>query len=91
MKRKEAKKGECAKCGKYFYVHAHHVKPKAGFGDSDETVLLCPNCHTHVHEYMNLHLKDPENEQEVLKVWDHWFNIVKVTCLILILLYSFFY
>ncbi len=51
--RKEAKRGRCEKCGKTFYVHSHHIFPKAIFGDG-ETVKLCPNCHTHYHEYSNL-------------------------------------
>ena len=83
MKRKEAKKGYCEKCKKYFYLHDHHIKPKSIFGEGKKA-QLCPNCHTHVHEYMNLHLKNPNDEVEVLKTWDHWFKHVSVTFVLLV-------
>jgi len=82
MPRKEARKGICEKCGREFYVHAHHIEPKGQFRDSQKTVDLCPNCH--IHENMNLHVKDPTDREEVLKVWDQWYNLVKVTWVLLI-------
>jgi predicted HNH restriction endonuclease len=43
------KKGYCKKCGKYGWVHSHHVLPKHTF-ESKVTYRLCPNCHTDYHE-----------------------------------------
>ncbi len=51
--RKESKRGRCEKCGINFYVHSHHIKPKAIFGKG-EKIDLCPNCHTHFHEYSKM-------------------------------------
>jgi hypothetical protein len=34
--RKETKKGTCDKCGLYFYIHEHHILPKAIFGKKRE-------------------------------------------------------
>ena len=85
MKRREAKKGTCQKCGKYFYLHDHHIKPRSIFGNKGKKARLCPNCHTHIHEHMNLHVENPDDEVEVLKVWDHWLNNVSVTFALLTL------
>jgi predicted HNH restriction endonuclease len=79
MVTKEAKKGECAKCNNYFYVHNHHIFPKSIFGKG-ETVELCPNCHTHFHEYKNLKIKNPKSKKETLKIWNKWFTKVAVVC-----------
>lgn len=70
MKRKEAKQEKCRKCNKYFYVHDHHILPKSIFGEG-EKVVLCPNCHTHFHEYLN---KQDVNEKDVSKYLYHWYN-----------------
>jgi len=52
---------ECAKCGKYTYVEEHHILPKSVFGKNDETVFLCPNCHTDYHQKLGReNLKNPD-------------------------------
>ena len=80
--RKEAKRGKCEKCGKFFYVHEHHVLPKAFFGKG-KTVKLCPNCHTHCHEYNNLHIKNPKDADEVSEIWEEWLkNAIVVSVLL---------
>jgi len=42
-------KGYCRKCGKYDWLHQHHILPFSKFGNG-ETVNLCPNCHTDYHK-----------------------------------------
>lgn len=82
----EAKKGKCEKCGLYFYIHAHHVLPKSIFGKKTQTTNLCPNCHTHFHEYSKKHTKNPENKQEAFKLWSTWLSTVAVvvSCILLL-------
>jgi len=75
--KKEPKKGWCEKCGDFFYVHDHHIFPKALFGKG-ETIQLCVKCHAHIHAYMDLNVKDPKNKDEVDKIWDRWFKYVAV-------------
>jgi Zn-finger protein len=75
---KEAKKGICYKCGNLFYVHEHHVLPKAIFGKDGETVKLCPNCHTHFHEYSKKETTNPEDKEEALLIWTTWRKTVAV-------------
>lgn len=88
MKRNKAKQGTCAKCGKYFYVHKHHIEPQEHHGKDGETALLCPNCHTHIHEYMNEYLKNPEDKEETRNVWEYWLTNVPITWMLLIGLLS---
>jgi hypothetical protein len=83
--RKEAKKGECQKCGTYFYLHTHHTLPKTIFGKDVATAELCPNCHAHFHEYSNLHTVDPKDKEEAEKIWDTWFKYVPVIVTMLVL------
>jgi len=58
MKMKNFKIGLCRKCNLEFYVHEHHILPKSTFGKDGATITLCPNCHAHIHVYMELNLKD---------------------------------
>jgi methionyl-tRNA synthetase len=88
MKRKEAKQGYCEKCKKFFYIHAHHIEPKEQHGKAGKTADPCPNCHTHVHEYMNKNLENPSDKEEVWKVWNYWLHKVPVTWILLIGLIS---
>lgn len=74
---KETKKGECRKCGIIFYIHDHHIFSQAIFGKG-ETTSLCPNCHTHFHEYQKMNTKDPENKKEAFNIWDTWFKKISV-------------
>ena len=80
--KKEARKGECKKCGEFFYVHAHHIFPKSIFGKG-EVVDLCPNCHTHCHEYNNLHVKNPQDAEEVNEVWKEWLRDIIIVSVLL--------
>lgn len=82
---KESRKGKCEKCKKHFYIHKHHIYPKSKFGSKGETVDLCPNCHTHFHEYSKQHTKDPEDKNEALKIWTTWFKVISVTVGIVVL------
>lgn len=82
---KQAKKGLCQKCGIYFYIHEHHILPKSKFGQKGEVALLCPNCHTHFHEYSKKYIKNPYDENEARKIWNIWFTSVSVIVSMLIL------
>lgn len=81
---KEAKKGFCIKCNQYFYVHDHHILSKSIFGNDGETVKLCPNCHTHFHEYSKMHTKNPEDREEALKIRTTWLKVVSVIASVII-------
>ena len=85
---REAKKGNCKKCGVYFYVHEHHILPRSIFGNQGNTVELCPNCHTHFHEYSKKHTLDPKDEQEALKIWTTWLK--KIPLIVSLLLVGLF-
>lgn len=88
---KEAKKGYCSKCGQYFYVHEHHVLPKAIFGNDGQLVKLCPNCHTHFHEYSKKETTDPNNAEDAKKIWERWLRSIPVVISVLAILFLFFY
>jgi len=77
----------CAKCGTFFYVHDHHIVLKSFFG-IEETEKLCPNCHTHFHEYLNRQNPDKNDLTANLHVWYKWKYTVKIaiTALIILLL-----
>lgn len=55
------KKSKCGKCGQITYVETHHILPKATFGENDQKVDLCPNCHTEYHLKLGTqNLKNPD-------------------------------
>jgi NAD-dependent SIR2 family protein deacetylase len=55
------RKGKCDKCGKITYVEEHHILPKSTFGENDQKVDLCPNCHTDYHQELGTkNLKNPD-------------------------------
>ena len=87
---KEAKKGKCAKCGIYFYVHEHHILPQSIFGKKGETVKLCPNCHTHFHEYSKQKTKNPADADEARSIWNIWLTTVSVTLCLLVMVFILF-
>ena len=76
---KEAKKGVCVKCGNYFYVHNHHILPKAIFGKQGKTAQLCPNCHTHFHEYSKKETTDPTDATQAKDIWTNWLKTIAIT------------
>lgn len=39
--------GKCANCGSVANLHIHH---KNGIGHTNETILLCSQCHSEIHE-----------------------------------------
>ena len=41
--------GKCTKCGKWHWLEKHHVYPQSQFDDEENTMYLCPNCHTDLH------------------------------------------
>lgn len=82
---KEARKGKCEKCGIYFYIHRHHILPKSRFGNKGELVDLCPNCHTHFHEYSKKHTTDPNDEKEARSIWNVWFTTISVIVTMLVI------
>ena len=84
---KEARKGQCSKCKNYFYVHQHHILPKSIFGKKGETADLCPNCHTHFHEFSKQHTQNPKDAGEARELWNIWLTTVSVTCCILLLVF----
>lgn len=54
------KQGNCAKCGKFGYLHKHHGLPQATFGGEGDVYYFCPNCHTEYHEKLGReNLKNP--------------------------------
>jgi len=81
----EAKKGVCEKCKQYFYVHEHHILSKSIFGKG-KTVKLCPNCHTHFHEYSKKKTKNANDIKEAKRIWNKWLNKVAVVCSIALIL-----
>jgi len=88
---KEAKKGKCAKCGIIFYIHVHHILSKSIFGKLGKTEKLCPNCHTHFHEYSKKHTKNKGDQQEAETIWKTWFSTVSVVVTIFVALFLITY
>lgn len=82
---KEAKRGKCSKCDNFFYIHNHHILSKSIFGSQGKTEPLCPNCHTHFHEYSKKVTKDPNNKEEALKIWKTWLKTISVVVSLLAL------
>jgi len=89
MKKNGHKIGLCQKCNIKFYIHNHHILPKANFGNDGETIDLCPNCHTHCHVYMTEKVTNKSNPEEVQLIWKTWFTqidpVVKVVILVVAL------
>ncbi len=82
---KEAKKGKCRKCGNYFYIHEHHILSQAIFGKGGKTIKLCPNCHTHFHEYSKKETKNKKNKDEAMEIWLIWLKTITVIASLLAL------
>lgn len=74
---KEMKMGECRKCKQFFYIHDHHILSKSVFGEG-ETAPLCPNCHTHFHEYCKKNTINPKDQEEAIEIWKYWLKKVAV-------------
>jgi hypothetical protein len=47
-------KNICKKCGKYGNIQEHHILPRSTFGENDEKIQLCPNCHVDYHDQLGL-------------------------------------
>jgi len=63
-------KGYCGKCGKYGNIEKHHILPLSTFGNNEETIKLCPNCHTAYHtELGKINLKNPSVEFHIEKFY----------------------
>ena len=43
------KHGTCLKCKMKNWLEKHHVYPRSKFNDEQNTMYLCPNCHTDLH------------------------------------------
>lgn len=86
MRKKKSghKIGVCEKCDTTFYIHSHHIFPKANFGTDGVTIDLCPNCHTHCHVYLSENVKDKNNVKEVEAAWIKWFTEINPVVKILI-------
>ncbi len=84
---KEAKKGKCRKCNTYFYIHEHHILQKSKFG-AGKTEKLCPNCHTHFHEYSKKKTLKPKDKDEALNIWFTWLK--KVPVIVTVIMIAFF-
>jgi len=41
--------GKCMKCKIKSWLEKHHVYPQSKFKDEENTMYLCPNCHTDLH------------------------------------------
>ena len=44
--------GKCTKCRIKSWLEKHHVYPQSLFDDEENTMYLCPNCHTDLHQKM---------------------------------------
>ena len=59
------KYGICPKCKTKSWLEEHHVYPRSKFKDDkkaqENTMLLCPNCHTDLHQKMGK--INPENKR----------------------------
>ena len=78
MQKKNFKTNICYKCGIEFYVDEHHILPKAEFGNEGETIYLCPNCHRHIHVYLQLKVDNKLDDSEIRKHWEYWLKYVKI-------------
>lgn len=90
-RRKKARIGICRKCNTKFYVHAHHVLPKSIFGKDGKTEDLCPNCHTHFHEYRLDVTKDFNDKEEAETVWSTWLNTISTIITVSLLVFCLYY
>jgi predicted restriction endonuclease len=82
------KKGECKKCEKENYLEEHHIYPKSKFDDDENTIYLCPNCHTDYHQ--KLGKQESKDKNFYFSFYMSWlFGLIVV--IILIGLISIFY
>ena len=81
------KKDICQKCKKDGWIEVHHILPKCDYGNNDQTVKLCPNCHTDYHQQLgNKNLKDKSMEFH-FKTFYKW--LAGLTIIVLLLLFIF--
>lgn len=87
---KEARRGECQKCKKTFYVDRQHILPKSEFGSKGDTIDLCPNCYRWIHEEMKKNIKDSTDKNEVIMFFRNWLAKATFVLFVGFMLYVFF-
>lgn len=76
------KKGKCSKCKKHEYLETHHILPLGIFGQNEETIDLCSNCHTDYHNY----LKSQKKSRSVKFHLTTFFTWLYITVLLIVAL-----
>jgi hypothetical protein len=77
-KKKRNKKDYCEKCNTYTWLDQHHILPQSTFGENEETIMLCPNCHREYHKYLgDENLKNPSMKFHLYTFykWRHGLSI----------------
>jgi len=81
------KKDRCLKCNKYEFVQEHHILPTSTFGENDEKVKLCSNCHTEYHQILGSKgLKNPDAKFHLEKYYKWLYGLGVLTLLVWLVL-----
>jgi hypothetical protein len=80
--------GTCEKCGKQSWLEEHHILPRSTFGENDQKIDLCPNCHTDYHQKLGSKGRKNPDMAFHFYFFDRWlYGLIGV---MLLLVYLFF-
>jgi len=46
--------GNCVLCGKFCFLHGHHVITRSKGGNEEDIINVCPDCHDWIHSHVDL-------------------------------------
>ena len=77
----------CKKCGKLGIVETHHILPSSIFGKNDQTIDLCPNCHTDYHDQLGLKNLKNDSMEFHFNAFFRWLSGLSIVLVLLYLLF----
>jgi len=80
------KKAKCDKCHVYGNVHEHHILPLATFGENDQKIDLCPNCHTDYHDKLGSKNLKNDSMEFHFNAFFRWLSGLSIVALVVYLL-----
>jgi len=64
---------------------------KIYFWEKCPNCRVCPNCHTHFHEYSKKETTNPKDKAEAEKIWEYWLKYVAVIVTMLLIVLGIFH
>ncbi len=82
------KKEYCQKCKKYGWVENHHILPKSDFGENDQTIKRCPNCHTDYHQKLGRKNLKGKSEEFHFRKFYKWLAGLSIALFLLFIIFQ---